>query len=86
MAWLFDYKKVLLLDVEKFHIKDQGGIGRDHAPGTPLAVSQFRGDEQLHLAAFTNELEALRPTGNDLVETKNDGLIAFVGTIEFTPV
>lgn len=70
-----------LLDAEQFHFEDERAVRRDRA-GTIRAVRQIRRNLELELVAYFHQLQAFRPAGNDLVQSKADWLAASDGTIE----
>src|SRR5262245_9814250 len=67
-----------LLNLQKFHLERQLGVGWDDIAGTLLAVGELRRDDQLPLAADLHAGDALVPALDDhaLAERKAEGLAA----------
>ncbi len=71
-----------LLDAEKFHLEDEGAVGRDTWARAGLAVSQVGRNLELEFVAHLHELDALGPAANDTVQWETDRLSALHRTVE----
>jgi len=79
---------LLLADFDKFHFKNQRGIGRYVTAGASFTIGQFRRDVEAIPGAFVHELEAFGPAGNDAVEGEADAIAAveFLSINQCAPV
>src|SRR5690606_4955836 len=71
-------------DVEQFHIKNQGGVGRDTGTCAALTIGQVVGNVETPLGTHWHELQGFGPTGNHAIHGKVDGLAAIVRSEEHT--
>lgn len=70
------------LDLQKLHLKDKGGAGRDGGGNAGLTIGDVVGAGDLPLIAFDHLLKCLSPSGDHLVGGKVNGLAAGIGAVE----
>ena len=75
---------MFLVDRDKFHVKNQHGIGRDRTARATFPVGEVRRDDQLGLAANLHQCNAFVPAFDHTpgAQRKCDRLAARNGTVE----
>src|SRR5688572_1724192 len=75
-------------DGEKFYLENEGGIGRNRAGITFVAVGQFGRNGHLHFVARFHLRDALVPPGDDLSCAQNEAerFITIHGTVELAAI
>ena len=78
---------LLRLDAQQLDLEEQGRPGWDRTVWSPsFTVAQFRGDAQLDLSTFADQLQPFGPAFDDVGERKSGRLTTPIRTIEFSPV
>ena len=64
------HKETVLIHLQQFHLKNEGGVGWNNASGTSRTIAQMRWNCQAAFASFLHTGYALVPTFDDLAHAK----------------
>lgn len=73
-------------DFQELDFEDERLIRPDGSAGSAGAIGEIRGNEELDLSTFLDELDAFRPARDHTVERELDRLVPFVGAVKFRAV
>ena len=75
-----------LHDLNQLHIKDECSKWRNRAASTTLAVCQTIGDEETIFGPLLHQLQAFRPSGNDLLKSEYGRLTTLNTAVKYGTV